>query len=70
MGIKTVIQLKYLIFGEYAKVRESLHTCITNWVNIILNHIDTRIFLPMCEGSYILYTNSIKNTNIVCKNNR
>ena len=40
-----------LIFNGYLKVRESLYTQVIIWVNIILNHIDTRLILPIYEGS-------------------
>ena len=35
-----------LIFGEYAKVRESFRTLVIIWVKTILNHIETRAILP------------------------
>ena len=35
-----------LIFGGYVKVGESLYILVVIWVNIILNHIDTRAILP------------------------
>ena len=44
-----------LIFGGYVKVRESLYTRVIIWVNTILNHIDTREFLPRYEGSCNVY---------------
>ena len=44
-----------LIFGGYLKVRESLHTRVTIWVNTISNHIDTTAFLPRYQGSCMVY---------------
>ena len=44
-----------LIFGGYVKAREPLFTQIIIRVNAILNHIDTRVFLPRYEGSCMIY---------------
>ena len=36
-----------LTFSRYSvKVRDSLYTTVIIWVNITLNHIDTRTILP------------------------
>jgi hypothetical protein len=37
------------IFDGYAKVRESLYARVINWVNIILNRINTKVILPRYE---------------------
>ena len=60
LGIKFLI--RYLsnntnqisLFGEYLKVRESLHTQFIIWVNS-LNHVDTRVISPRSEGFWIAY---------------
>jgi hypothetical protein len=39
-----------MVFGGYVKARESLFTRVMNWVTTILNHIDTWMVLPRCEG--------------------
>ena len=46
VGISSYI----LKFGEFVKVRESLHTWVIIWINTIPNHIDTREILPRHEG--------------------
>ena len=40
-----------LMFGGYPKVEESYYSRVVIWVNIMLNHIDTRAILPRYEGS-------------------
>jgi hypothetical protein len=44
-----------LIFGGSVKMRESLCTQVSVWVNTILNHIDTRKIFPWYEGSCTVY---------------
>ena len=49
-------QILILVKCKYCMTRwEYLYTCIIIWVNTILNHIDTRVILPMYEGSYMVY---------------
>jgi len=45
-----------LIFGGYAEVSESFCIQIIIWVYTIVNHTNTRMILPMCEGSCMGYT--------------
>ena len=51
----------------YLKVRESLHTRVIIWVNIIiLNHISIRTILTRYEGSYMMYSsNNIGNKQTI-----
>ena len=52
MGIKIIILVKYLIFGEYVKIRESLYTKFICWFTTILDHIATSLILfSRYEGS-------------------
>ena len=45
-----------MIFDIFVKMRESLYNWTIIWINIILNHIDTRTFLPSrYEDSCIVY---------------
>ena len=46
VDIKILIPVKFLVFSEYVKMRESFSTRVIIWVNTILNHIDTRAVLP------------------------
>jgi hypothetical protein len=50
-GHQNCITNHMLIVGGYVKVRESLYTQITIWVNTILSHIDTRVVLHRYESS-------------------
>ena len=43
-----------LICDGYLKLKEFLFTQVINWVNTILNHVDTRTILSMFEGSCTL----------------
>ena len=56
-GIKesthNTIQLMKL--GGYVKMRESLYTRVINWVNTILNHVDTMAISPRYEVSCMVY---------------
>ena len=37
------------------RVREPFYTQVINWVNTILDHIDTRTILPRNEGFRMVY---------------
>ena len=54
-GYQNCHTTQILIFGGYVKVRESLHTRISVWVNTILYHIDIMVILLTFEGSCMLY---------------
>ena len=54
-GYQNCYTSQILIFCGYLKVREYLYTRVTIWVNAISNHIDTKAFLPRCQGSYMVY---------------
>ena len=47
------------------RVREPFYTQVINWVNTILDHIDTRTILPRNEGFRMVYPNPIKRNNTV-----
>ena len=55
MGITIVNTNKILISSGYLKVKESMYTKVSIWVNTILNHISTRAILSTYEISYIIY---------------
>lgn len=44
-----------LIFRRYLNGRESLNTLLMRWVNLISEHIHTKVVLPRYEGSYMVY---------------
>ena len=54
-GYQNCRTCQILIFGGYVKVRESLYTQVIIRVNAIVNHIDTKVFLPRYEGSRMIY---------------
>ena len=58
-----------LVFDGYVKVRTSLYTQVNVWVNVILNHIGTRvnrgpIHLGMKVLAWCIDPNSIENKKI------
>ena len=66
MGIRIFYTSRILICCGYVTLNESLYNRVITWVNAILNHIDTRISILVCEGSCIvvdLY--DIENKHIV-----
>lgn len=57
--------VKYLIFGQYVKVRDPLCIRILIWVNISLNHIDTTAIILRYEGFlHVVYTRMASKKNI------
>jgi hypothetical protein len=55
-----------LVFGGYVKVGRSLHIQVIIWVNIIQNHIDTRVISLMYEDSWMVSKTKIcSNTNML-----
>ena len=65
-GCEYCITSHILIFGGYVKGRESLYFQVVIWVHIILNHIDTRIFLPRYKGSCMYINLSALKTKNTC----
>ena len=56
--------VKYLIFGQYVKVRDPLCIRILIWVNISLNHIDTTAIILRYEGFlHVVYTRMASEKN-------
>ena len=49
-GYQNYNSSQILIFSGYAKVKVSLYTQVILWVNAILDHIDTTMFLPIYGG--------------------
>ena len=44
-----------MIFDGYIKIRESLYTWVIFWINIILEHVETRVIIPRFEDSCMVY---------------
>ena len=54
-GCQICNNILMLIFNGYFKVRESLYTQVVIWVDLILNHVDTRAILLEYECSCMVY---------------
>ena len=54
-GYQNCNTTEILIFGGYVKVRESLCTRVSIWVNTILSHIDTRAILLRYKDFLMVY---------------